>query len=172
MAVMSYVRYLFGSLPVLGLRGVPGAGGVLLVPAPVLPYLALLYRWSGVLGGHWLVEMGGYEVSSWGRGGLMVGVVWYLFQGLGGGVTLALVPVKGGLGSVEGYFRNARWLEREVGEAIGVFFKAKRDRRVLFLISGFYRSPMRRFFPVSGFYELGVCPWTHKLVFWGLALRS
>jgi NADH:ubiquinone oxidoreductase subunit C len=38
------------------------------------------------------------------------------------------------LPSIERLFRNARWLEREVGEMHGWFFSAKRDRRALFLM--------------------------------------
>ena len=38
------------------------------------------------------------------------------------------------LPSIEGLYRNARWLERELGEMHGWFFTTKRDRRALFLM--------------------------------------
>ena len=56
--------------------------------------------------------------------------------------------------SIEGLSRNARWLEREVGEMNDLWYSQKRDRRALFLVPLLYWAPLRRAFPVSGFYDL------------------
>ena len=60
--------------------------------------------------------------------------------------------------SLEAAFRNLRWLEREAGELLGVFFSAKIDRRSLFTPPYLYTAPLRKSFPTSGFYELVVSP--------------
>jgi len=67
--------------------------------------------------------------------------------------------------SGEAFFRNCRWLEREAGEMGGVSFLGKRDRRTLFGLPVFYSNPLRRAFPTGGFFDLGLCPLTHKLTF-------
>lgn len=59
---------------------------------------------------------------------------------------------------MEALFRNAKWLEREASEMHGWFFSLKRDRRVLFLIPVFFLTPLKKSFPVAGFYELLLCP--------------
>ena len=67
---------------------------------------------------------------------------------------LVLTLGQRGLASIETWYRNARWLERESGEMLDVWFAAKRDRRALFLVPLLYWAPLRRVFPVSGFFEL------------------
>lgn len=56
--------------------------------------------------------------------------------------------------SGEVIFRNLRWLEREVGEMFDLWYSGKRDRRALFLVPLLYWGPLRRGFPLGGFFEL------------------
>lgn len=44
-----------------------------------------------------------------------------------------------------------------------LFFKAKRDRRALFLMPLLYWAPLRKVFPVGGFYEVRLQALTGKL---------
>ena len=66
--------------------------------------------------------------------------------------------------TVEGFFRNARWLEREVGEMGDLWYLKKRDRRALFLVPLLYWGPLRRGFPLSGFFELRLLPGEGRIV--------
>lgn len=67
--------------------------------------------------------------------------------------------------SLEGYFRNAKWLEREAGEMHGWFFLNKKDRRTLFLMPVFFMTPLKKAFPLGGFFEILLCPLSAKLAF-------
>lgn len=58
-----------------------------------------------------------------------------------------------------------------MGELLGVFFLNKRDRRVVFTLPLFYHAPLRKFFPMGGFYELVLCPFTLKLTFASIGWR-
>ena len=58
------------------------------------------------------------------------------------------------LSTIEIAFRNARWLERESGEMHDIWFKQKRERRALFLVTLLYWGPLRKTYPTSGFFEL------------------
>jgi hypothetical protein len=91
-------------------------------------------------------------------------LTWSLFEG-GSRQRFLVIQIGNTVATSEGFFRNARWLEREAGEMAGVFFKGKRDRRTLFGLPVFYSNPLRKAFPVGGLFDLGICPLTHKLVF-------
>lgn len=67
--------------------------------------------------------------------------------------------------TLELFFRNAKWLEREASEMHGWFFNLKRDRRTLFLIPVFFSTPLKKAFPLGGFFEVLLCPLTAKLTF-------
>ncbi len=67
--------------------------------------------------------------------------------------------------TIEPLFFNARWLEREVAEMCGSFFLAKRDRRALFLTPLLYWAPLRKAFPVGGFFEVRLSFEDGKLVY-------
>lgn len=69
------------------------------------------------------------------------------------------------INSIEKLFFNAKWLEREISEMNGWFFFNKRDRRVLFLIPIVFNTPLSKLHPVGGFFDLMLCPLTHKLTF-------
>jgi hypothetical protein len=137
-----------------GVRGVSGGGILYFIPAAVSKLSALLVRLSVGFLSVWLVEHSAFEV------GLGVGersLFWYLFN-VGVVMQLRLFIFTWGrcLASCESLFRNARWLEREVGEALNVWYGTKRDRRALFLVPLLYWGTLRRYFPVVGFYELRV----------------
>ena len=113
--------------------------------------LALLLRLSVGCHRSWLVEHGAYEL-----GLNMAGrhLVWYLFM-LGAQVRSVVFTINHQpIPSIESLSRNARWLEREVGEMHDLWYRQKRDRRALFLVPLLYWAPLRRAFPVSGFYDL------------------
>ncbi len=51
-----------------------------------------------------------------------------------------------------------------MGEAFNFFFKKKHDRRALFLVPLLYQAPLRKVFPVGGFFELVLSPVNRSLV--------
>ncbi len=56
--------------------------------------------------------------------------------------------------SVDRYFLNANWLERESSEMYGVFFFFKRDTRKLLLDYSKVENPLLKDFPSEGFYNV------------------
>lgn len=142
----------------------------LVTPSSESSWLWMYLKWSFLLAPVWLIELGSAELplplGSWGakvktsNGAL----TWTLFEG-GARQRFLIIQIGGTVGTAEAFFRNARWLEREAGEMVGVFFKGKRDRRTLFGLPIFYSNPLRKAFPVGGLFDLGLCPLTHKLVF-------
>lgn len=114
------------------------------------------------------MEVGGCEVPTpfalTSRRAVYGHLTWALFEAAGRERVIWL-QLGRHLASAEAFFRNARWLEREAGEMGGALFIGKRDRRTLFGLPIFYSNPLRRAFPTGGFFDLGLCPLTHKLVF-------
>lgn len=142
----------------------------LITPASKTPWLWMYLKWSLLIAPVWLVELSSAELplpqATFNRS-LKINVgylTWALFEG-GGRQRFLVVQVGATVGTLEAFFRNARWLEREAGEMVGVFFHGKRDRRTLFGLPIFYSNPLRRAFPVGGLFDLGLCPLTHKLAF-------
>lgn len=56
--------------------------------------------------------------------------------------------------SVTGLFRGTGWLEREVYDRHGVFFEGNVDLRRLLTDYGFQGHPLRKDFPLTGYYEV------------------
>lgn len=139
-----------------------------LIPATRSPWLWSYLRFSFLLGPTWMVELGAAElpalISSYPQGGRSRHLVWTLIEAAGRQRLLVLQLGNGGASS-ESHFRNARWLEREAADMVGVGFLQKRDRRTLFGLPVFYSSPLRKVFPTGGVFDLGLCPLTHKLTF-------
>jgi len=50
-------------------------------------------------------------------------------------------------------FNNANWLEREIWDMFGVFFKNHPDLRRILTDYGFYGHPFKKDFPLVGFFE-------------------
>lgn len=142
----------------------------LITPPHRAPWLWAYLKWSFLLAPVWLVELGSTELPLlWSPSGLSLrtssgALTWALFEG-GSKQRFLILQVGNRANTAEAFFRNARWLEREAGEMVSVFFKGKRDRRTLFGLPIFYANPLRKAFPVGGLFDLGLCPLTHKLAF-------
>lgn len=153
---------LFTKLPLTG-----GAAVGLVTPAGLSPWAWAYTRWSALLAPTWLVEVGASELPTpfmTTLPALVSHLTWALIEG-GGRSRLLWFQLGPQAASGEAFFRNCRWLEREAAEMGGVRFQGKRDRRTLFGLPVFYASPLRKAFPTGGFFDLGVCPLTHKLTF-------
>lgn len=129
--------------------------------------LALFFKYSFLCFNTWLLDIGCYETTN------LVSphqtrannVLWQIFTLNNTRVLLLLTNNKSTSHSTELFFRNARWLEREASEMSGWFFLNKKDRRVLFLIPVFFSTPLKKSFPVGGFFEIILCPLTSKLTY-------
>jgi len=123
---------------------------------------ATFIKFSAGLYKTWLVEHGAYEALGAGLSRLkskvcsVSTILWYAFMTtVGYRFVLFVFATKSVVTpSIERLYRNARWLEKEVGEMHDLFYSFKRDRRALFLIPLLYWAPLRKVFPASGFYEL------------------
>jgi len=56
--------------------------------------------------------------------------------------------------SVSNIFKNANWHEREVWDLFGILFKNNNDLRRILTDYGFSGHPLRKDFPLTGFYEI------------------
>lgn len=56
--------------------------------------------------------------------------------------------------SIENYFSNSNWLEREISEMYGIFFINKKDSRNLLLDYSILSNPMLKSFPSTGYKEV------------------
>lgn len=65
-----------------------------------------------------------------------------------------LYPYGVGLNSIEGFYKNANWLEREVWDLYGLFFLNHSDLRRILTDYGFRGFPLRKDFPLTGFVEV------------------
>jgi len=51
-------------------------------------------------------------------------------------------------------YNSANWLEREVWDLFGIFFSGHQDLRRILTDYGFQGYPLRKDFPMTGFYEI------------------
>lgn len=56
--------------------------------------------------------------------------------------------------SIDSIYKNASWLEREVGEMYGIKYNNKKDNRSLLLDYSRNEFPMLKDFPCEGYYEI------------------
>ena len=56
--------------------------------------------------------------------------------------------------SLSGVFNSASWLERKAWDFFGVLFSGNKNIRRIFTDYGFSGHPMRKDFPLSGYYEV------------------
>lgn len=120
-------------------------------------YIKLL-RFSFLYPKSYLLDMCAYSLT---LGLRQFSVMWYLFN-CNSLKTCIFLPASN-LKSIEGFFRNSRWLERETSENLGVYFSGKRDSRALFLVPTLFWAVLRKDFPTEGLVELRLDPWTGKL---------
>ena len=89
----------------------------------------------------------------------------YSYKLLNNNIYLLTCTAKKYINSIEFFFKNASWLEREVSDFFNIFFKNKKDRRTLFSIPLIYSAPLKKSFPTNGFYEIFLCFFLKKLKF-------
>jgi len=65
-----------------------------------------------------------------------------------------LIEIKNMISSISNIFSNAVWLEREVWDMFGIFFFNHPDLRRILTDYGFQSFPLRKDFPLTGFYEI------------------
>lgn len=124
--------------------------------------LTFFFKYSFTYKGSWLLDLGAYESASTTSPAAVAFYVWMCHSMK---VLILTFSKKRTLRTCEGWFRNAKWLERELGEMHGFFFESKKDRRALFLVPVFFITPLKKAFPVGGFFDLILCPLTAKLTF-------
>jgi NADH:ubiquinone oxidoreductase subunit C len=83
--------------------------------------------------------------------------VYYIFYSRTFGLTLSLklnLSSKDIITSASEHFKAAGWLEREVYDMFGIFFYKNPDMRRILTDYGFDGYPLRKDFPLTGFYEV------------------
>jgi len=83
--------------------------------------------------------------------------IYYIFYSRIFGLTLTLkvnLDSKDVLVSAVDYFKSAGWLEREVYDMFGIFFYKNNDMRRILTDYGFEGYPLRKDFPLTGFFEV------------------
>lgn len=63
------------------------------------------------------------------------------------------------------YYQSANWLEREVWDLVGIFFFNHIDLRRILTDYGFKGFPLRKDFPLTGFYEVRYDDFTKVIVY-------
>ena len=69
-------------------------------------------------------------------------------------INIFVKPKKMQISSVSQIFKNASWFEREAWDMFGIRFKNNKDLRRILTDYGFTGHPLRKDFPLTGFYEL------------------
>lgn len=69
-------------------------------------------------------------------------------------INIFLKPQKIQIRSITQIFKNASWFEREAWDMFGILFKNNNDLRRILTDYGFTGHPLRKDFPLTGFYEL------------------
>jgi NADH:ubiquinone oxidoreductase subunit C len=84
-------------------------------------------------------------------------VVYYILYSRQTAVTISIKVVLNSqdiLNTSTFYFQSASWLEREVFDMYGIFFFKNTDMRRILSDYGFEGFPLRKDFPLTGFYEV------------------
>lgn len=63
-------------------------------------------------------------------------------------------PYSKGIYSLIKLYKSMNWLEREIWDLFGIFFKNHVDFRRILTDYGFYGFPLRKDFPLMGYYEI------------------
>lgn len=67
---------------------------------------------------------------------------------------LLLLKTKGIVFSIINFFKGANWAERECWDLFGIYFVNHSDLRRILTDYGFEGHPLRKDFPLTGFFEL------------------
>lgn len=74
------------------------------------------------------------------------------------------------LSSLITFFKSVEWLEREIWDLFGIFFSNNYDLRRILTDYGFQGFPLRKDFPVTGFYEQRYNDMLKRIVFLDICL--
>lgn len=145
------------------------------ITASLFNRLVFALKYSFCAFGAWLLDMGCYEVPQLSilhlpepsplQANDRSSILWHVWAYQTTKIISLTLSAYCRVGSAERLFRNAKWLERESAEMHGWFFLNKSDRRTLFLMPLIFSNPLKKSFPVGGFFELSLCASTSKLTF-------
>lgn len=127
----------------------------LFVKKEMLEYVFIILKKSGFFNYKSLVDIFGMDLL--GRSSVNRFRVFYIFYSRIFGLTLTLkvnLDSKDVLVSAGEYFKSAGWLEREVYDMYGIFFYKNDDMRRILTDYGFEGYPLRKDFPLTGFFEV------------------
>jgi len=146
----------------------------LLIPRSVLYYLALYFKFSSLTYSSQLSDIFAYELPITSKTlnksktlnlCTSSSIVTYNFHSLLNQERFFIFTsnstttnIDKSLTSVTELFPNAWWLEREIAELHGIFFRGKKDLRNLMLQYGDVSSPFQKSFPSIGVRELAYDP--------------
>jgi len=70
-----------------------------------------------------------------------------------------------GVASITELFKSANWLEREVWDMNGIFFYGHSDLRRILTDYGFFGHPLKKNFPLTGYYEVRYNHTSRRVIF-------
>ena len=76
------------------------------------------------------------------------------------------------INSLTKFYNSANWLEREIWDLFGIFFNNHPDLRKILSDYGFIGFPLRKEFPLSGFFEIRYDEILKKTVFENIKLTQ
>jgi NADH:ubiquinone oxidoreductase subunit C len=127
------------------------------VKKEMLENVFFLLKKSGFFGFKSLVDIFGIDLLGRSENNNLRFRIYYIFYNRIFGLTLSLkldLSSKDVLVSAYNIFRSAGWLEREIYDMFGVFFYKNPDMRRILTDYGFEGYPLRKDFPLTGFYEV------------------
>jgi hypothetical protein len=143
---------------------------IIFIPSFFYYYINLFFKYSYFFKFFSVLDLGIYEIPSKNKD---KNIQWCIYKDSNDCLLfLFSIVLNAQIKSIEFIFRNAKWLEKEASEFFNIFFLNKKDRRTLFLIPLLYESPLRKKFPLVGFYEIFVCFYTKKIKFKHLSLKN
>ena len=76
------------------------------------------------------------------------------------------------ISTITSYFKVANWFEREVWDMFGVWINYNKDMRRLLTDYGFWGHPLRKDFPLTGFWELYYDEFFHIIKYTTISLQQ
>ena len=148
---------------------------ILFLPNFLIFYLILFFKYSYFFKNLVLIDLGVYEVPAVLNNRLVSykNIIFYIFKNyLDIYLFIFSLVNQYSISTIEILYRNAKWLEKESSDFFNIFFKNKKDRRCVFTIPLFYESPLKKKYPVMGFYEIFLCFFTKKIKFKHISLKN